>query len=142
MSEIDNKRLVMEAIAARKNAYAPYSNYKVGAALLTADNQIIHGCNIENATFTPTICAERTAFFKAISEGINDFIKIAIVGGPEEEDDILSGYAFPCGVCRQVMREFCDDDFEIIVAKSVDDFSVYTLTEMLPYSFGPDKLLG
>lgn len=142
MSEIDNKKLVSEAIKARKKSYAPYSHYKVGAALLSSDDEIIHGCNIENATFTPTICAERTAFFKAISEGIDSFKKIAIVGGNEAEQDSLSDYAFPCGVCRQVMREFCNDDFEIIVAKNEDDIKVFTLSELLPNSFGPDKLEG
>lgn len=140
MGEVDNRKLVSEAIKARKKSYAPYSHYRVGAALLSADDEIIRGCNIENATFTPTICAERTAFFKAISEGITSFKKIAIVGGHEAEQDSLSDYAFPCGVCRQVMREFCDDDFEIIVAKNEEDIKVFTLSELLPNSFGPDKL--
>ena len=141
MSEIDNKKLVSEAIKARKKSYAPYSHYKVGAALLSSDDEIIHGCNIENATFTPTICAERTAFFKAISEGIMDFEKIAIVGGLESESDCFTNYAYPCGVCRQVMREFCSDDFGIIVGKSVEEFEEYTLKDILPMSFGPENLL-
>jgi len=141
MGKVENKDLVIEAFEARKNSYAPYSHYKVGAALITADGQIFRGCNIENAAFSPTNCAERTAIFKAVSEGKKNFVKIAIVGGPEIETDDLSGYAFPCGVCRQVMREFCSDDFEIIVAKSIDEFQVYTLAQLLPNSFGPDKLL-
>ena len=120
--------------------YTPYSKYKVGAALLSSDNKIIKGCNIENAAYGPTNCAERTAFFKAVSEGVKEFSAIAIVGGLENETDLFSGYAFPCGVCRQVMREFCDSEFEIVVARSTDDYKVYTLGELLPESFGPDNL--
>lgn len=137
---VDTKHLIIEAFKARNNAYAPYSHYKVGAALLTEDGKVIRGCNIENAAYGPSNCAERTAFFKAVSDGINGFKKIAIVGGRESEDRLLSDYAFPCGVCRQVMREFCDDDFEIIVAKSEDDYLVSKLSELLPNSFGPDNL--
>lgn len=140
MEYIDNKELVKKALEARNRAYTPYSNYNVGAALLATDGTVILGCNIENASFGPTICAERTAFFKAISEGIKSFKSIAIVGGPKDEMAPLSGYAFPCGVCRQVMREFCSDDFEIIVGKSENDYRVYTLGELLPNSFGPDNL--
>lgn len=136
----DYKNLVKEAIEARKMAYAPYSHYKVGAALLSKDGQIIKGCNIENASYTPTNCAERTAFFKAISEGVRDFEAIAIVGGDEAQTDELAGYAYPCGVCRQVMREFCNDEFEIIVGKSVEEYKVYKLPELLPCGFGPDDL--
>lgn len=141
MSEFSYEELILEAFEARKAAYTPYSKFKVGAALLTKDGQIIRGCNIENAAYGPTNCAERTAFFKAISEGIMDFAKIAIVGGNEEETDDLSGYAFPCGVCRQVMREFCSDDFEIIIAKNDKDYKVYSLAELLPEGFGPENLL-
>lgn len=141
MSEFSYEELILEAFEARKAAYTPYSKFKVGAALLTKDGQIIRGCNIENAAYGPTNCAERTAFFKAISEGIMDFAKIAIVGGNEEEKDDLSGYAFPCGVCRQVMREFCSDDFEIIIAKNDKDYKVYSLAELLPEGFGPENLL-
>ena len=136
----DYKNLVKEAIEARKMAYAPYSHYKVGAALLSKDGQIIRGCNIENASYTPTNCAERTAFFKAISEGVRDFKAIAIVGGDESQTEELAGYAYPCGVCRQVMREFCDDEFEIIVGKSTEEYMVYKLPELLPCGFGPDDL--
>lgn len=133
-------QLIENAIEARKMAYTPYSKYKVGAALLSSDNKIIKGCNIENAAYGPTNCAERTAFFKAVSEGVKEFSAIAIVGGLENETDLFSGYAFPCGVCRQVMREFCDSEFEIVVARSTDDYKVYTLGELLPESFGPDNL--
>ena len=138
--KVSYEQLIENAIEARKMAYTPYSNYKVGAALLSSDNKIIKGCNIENAAYGPTNCAERTAFFKAVSEGVKEFSAIAIVGGVENETDLFSGYAFPCGVCRQVMREFCDSEFEIVVARSTDDYKVYTLGELLPESFGPDNL--
>lgn len=138
--KVSNEQLIENAIEARKMAYTPYSKYKVGAALLSSDNKIIKGCNIENAAYGPTNCAERTAFFKAVSEGVKEFSAIAIVGGLENETDLFSGYAFPCGVCRQVMREFCDSEFEIVVARSTDDYKVYTLGELLPESFGPDNL--
>lgn len=138
--KVSYEQLIENAIEARKMAYTPYSKYKVGAALLNSDNKIIKGCNIENAAYGPTNCAERTAFFKAVSEGVKEFSAIAIVGGLENETDLFSGYAFPCGVCRQVMREFCDSEFEIVVARSTDDYKVYTLGELLPESFGPDNL--
>lgn len=138
--KVSYEQLIENAIEARKMAYTPYSKYKVGAALLSSDNKIIKGCNIENAAYGPTNCAERTAFFKAVSEGVKEFSAIAIVGGLENETDLFSGYAFPCGVCRQVMREFCDSEFEIVVARSIDDYKVYTLGELLPESFGPDNL--
>lgn len=131
--------LITAAIQARQNAYTPYSHYQVGAALLTRDGQIVTGCNIENAAYGPTNCAERTAFFKAVSEGIRKFCAIAIVGGPEGEE--LTQYAYPCGVCRQVMMEFCNPaDFWIIVAKSREDYCVMKLQELLPKGFGPDNL--
>lgn len=133
------KELVRAAIEARRKSYSPYSHYQVGAALLTADGKIIKGCNVENAAYGPSNCAERTAFFKAVSEGIRDFSAIAIVGSPEGED--LSQFAYPCGVCRQVMREFCEpSQFQIIVAKSEEDYRVMTLAELLPESFGPENL--
>lgn len=133
------KELVRAAIEARRKSYSPYSHYQVGAALLTADGKIITGCNVENAAYGPSNCAERTAFFKAVSEGIRDFSAIAIVGSPEGED--LSQFAYPCGVCRQVMREFCEpSQFQIIVAKSEEDYRVMTLAELLPESFGPANL--
>lgn len=131
--------LIIAAIQARQNAYTPYSHYQVGAALLTGDGRIITGCNIENAAYGPSNCAERTAFFKAVSEGIRTFRAIAIVGSPEGDE--LTQYAYPCGVCRQVMMEFCDPaDFQIIVAKSGEDYKVMTLEELLPEGFGPANL--
>lgn len=132
--------LVKEAIEARKMAYTPYSHFKVGAALLTTDGKIIRGCNIENAAYGPTNCAERTAFFKAVSEGIYNFKAIAIVGGNESETDSYSDFAFPCGICRQVMREFCSQDFKIYIAKNIDEIKEFTLSELLPESFGPENL--
>ncbi|MDO4189279.1 MAG: cytidine deaminase [Lachnospiraceae bacterium] len=138
---VSYEALLKEAIEARKNAYTPYSKFKVGAALLTVDGDIIRGCNIENAAYGPTNCAERTAFFKAISEGINEFSAIAIVGGKETEVNEFSDYAYPCGVCRQVMREFCNNDFEIIVGKSVSEYKVFKLSDLLPQGFGPENLL-
>lgn len=123
--------LLSMASEARKRAYAPYSDYTVGAALLCADGKVFLGCNIENAAFTPTVCAERCAIQAAVCEGERDFVKIAIVGGKREEAD---GFASPCGVCRQVMAEFCRGDFEIILLK---DGSVHkeTLDSILPCRF-------
>lgn len=132
-----NRELIKSAILAMQNAYAPYSGFKVGAALLTAGNDIYTGCNVENAAYSPTNCAERTAFFKAISEGERAFIKIAIVGG---KNGIIKDYVPPCGVCRQVIREFCDDNFIIIVAKSENDYKEYRLIDLLPESFGTNML--
>ncbi len=132
-----NRELIKSAILAMQNAYAPYSGFKVGAALLTSDNDIYTGCNVENAAYSPTNCAERTAFFKAISGGEREFIKIAIVGG---KNGIITDYVTPCGVCRQVMREFCNDDFIIIVAKNEDDYKEYRLIDLLPESFGANML--
>ncbi len=129
---MNNKNLVIEAIRAMNQSYSPYSNFKVGAALLAGSGEIYTGCNIENASFSPTNCAERTAFFKAISEGERSFLKIAIVGGLNGE---ISDYIPPCGVCRQVMNEFCDSDFSVILANSEDDIIEYKLCEMLPLSF-------
>lgn len=133
------QKLIRAAIDARKKAYSPYSHYQVGAALLAGNGQVITGCNIENAAYGPSNCAERTAFFKAVSEGIRGFRAIAIVGSPKGEE--LTQYAYPCGVCRQVMMEFCDpSSFKIIVAKSTEDYRVKTLQELLPEGFGPDNL--
>ena len=135
----DNAALIRAALEARKSAYVPYSHYAVGAALLTDAGEIVSGCNIENASFGATNCAERTAFFKAVSEGMREFTAIAIVGSPEGEE--LTQYAYPCGVCRQVMREFCEPErFRIIVAKSEEDYRVMTLAALLPESFGPENL--
>ena len=133
------RELIKAAIEARRKSYSPYSHYQVGAALLTADRQIVTGCNIENAAYGPINSAERTAFFKAVSEGMREFTAIAIVGSPEGEE--LTQYAYPCGVCRQVMREFCEPErFRIIVAKSEEDYRVMTLAALLPESFGPENL--
>lgn len=131
--------LITAAIAAKKKSYSPYSHYQVGAALLTGDGQIVTGCNIENAAYGPTNCAERTAFFKAVSEGIREFRAIAIVGSPEGDE--LTQYAYPCGVCRQVMMEFCDpEEFQIVVAKSQEDYKIMTLQALFPEGFGPENL--
>lgn len=135
--ETMNKQLIETAVKAREMAYAPYSHYKVGAALLAKSGKIYTGCNVENASFTPTNCAERTAFFKAISEGDREFEMIAIVGGKDGEE--LSKNCTPCGVCRQVMTEFCDKDFKIILG-TPDDFKVLTLEEIMPYSFTATEL--
>ena len=131
---MNNRELINLALEARKMSYSPYSGFSVGAALLCKDGSVYTGCNIENSAFSPTNCAERTAFFKAVSEGKRDFLKIAVVGGNSSES-IPENYCPPCGVCRQVMKEFCSSDFEIIVAKNPDDFQIMTLAEILPLSF-------
>lgn len=119
-------------------SYVPYSRFRVGAALLAKNGKIYTGCNIENAAYTPTNCAERTAFFKAVSEGVKEFDAICVVGGKE---GVLTEYASPCGVCRQVMMEFCDPDtFQIIMAKSRQEYEIYTLKKLLPSGFGPANL--
>lgn len=123
--------LIQMAREAREYAYSPYSGFRVGAALLCADGTVYTGCNIENRAYGPTNCAERTAFFKAVSEGKREFVSIAIVGGKEE---IV--WCYPCGICRQVMAEFCESDgFRIICAKSEEEYKVYTLEELLPEMF-------
>lgn len=123
------------AVKAREMAYAPYSNYKVGACLLAKSGKLYMGCNVENASYTPTNCAERTAFFKAVSEGEREFVAIAIVGGKEE----LSPSCTPCGVCRQVMTEFCDKDFKVILG-TPDKYYVYNLQDIMPFSFTNEEL--
>ena len=134
LSENTIKELVASAIDARTFSYAPYSNFNTGAALLTKDNKIYKGCNIENAAYSPTNCAERTAFFKAVSEGHKEFKAIAVVGGSTNKG--IEDYCPPCGVCRQVMLEFCDPDtFYIILAKSENDYIIYTLSELMPVHF-------
>jgi cytidine deaminase len=127
------QELVKTALSMRKMSYTPYSHFNVGAALLGADGKIYTGCNIENASYTPTNCAERTAFFKAVSEGVREFDAIVIVGGPDGADP--EGICPPCGVCRQVMSEFCEPSFEVIMAVSEDEYEVMTLGELLPKSF-------
>ncbi len=136
---IKKEELIERAMQARNNSYSPYSHFQVGAALLGKNGTVYAGCNIENAAFTGTNCAERTAFFKAISEGVKEFEAIAIVGSKEGK---LNQYAYPCGVCRQVMMEFCNPkEFQIIVATSVNDYLVYRLEELLPFGFGPANLI-
>ena len=133
------EELIGNAMAAMKNAYSPYSHFKVGAALLTKEGKVFQGCNIENAAYTPSNCAERTAFFKAVSEGEFDFAAIAIVGGPADAQELE--FCAPCGVCRQVMMEFCDyNNFEIILGKSPEEYKVMSLAELLPMGFGPADL--
>lgn len=128
---MENKELIKKALEAQKMSYSPYSNFSVGAAVLTKDGKVYTGCNIEIASYSPTICAERTAIFKAISEGSQRIQKIAVVGDANP--------TFPCGVCRQVIREF-GKDAEVIIANSEDEFSIYTINELLPHSFGPEDL--
>ena len=132
---MNNSELIELALEARKMSYSPYSHFSVGAALLCNDGTVYTGCNIENSAFSPTNCAERTAFFKAVSEGKCDFLKIAVVGG-NSFDSTPAGYCPPCGMCRQVMKEFCTNDFEIIVAKSTEDYKKFLLADLLPYGFG------
>ena len=132
---MDNQQLIKEALKIRENAYAPYSHFAVGAAVLTKDGQVYTGCNIENASYGATNCAERTAIFKAVCEGHKEFIKIAIVGGKVGEE--ITEYAYPCGVCRQVMAEFSNpEELSIVIAKSEDEYIEKTLDELLPLSFG------
>lgn len=139
-NSMDYSSLIKEAIIARKLAYAPYSSFFVGAALLTKKGEIYTGCNIENAAFTPTNCGERTAFFKGVAAGEREFEAIAVVGGPGQNLEGPFDYVFPCGVCRQVIGEFCSGDFKIIVAKSVEEYKVYLFSELLPHFFGPKDL--
>ena len=133
------EEMIGMAIGQLQYSYAPYSGFKVGAALLTKSGKFYTGCNIENAAYTPTNCAERTAFFKAISEGEREFQAICIVGG---KDGVLTQYASPCGVCRQVMMEFCDPEtFQIILATGKEKYEVLTLEKLLPLGFGPSNLV-
>lgn len=136
---MEQKELVQKAIDTLPYSYSPYSKFKVAAALLTKSGKVYTGCNIESASYTPTNCAERTAFFKAVSEGEREFEAIAIVGGANGE---LKDYCPPCGVCRQVMMEFCDPKtFKVILGKSADEYREYTLEEILPLGFGPSNLI-
>lgn len=129
-----NEELCALAAKAMENAYVPYSGYRVGAALLTKSGKVYTGCNIENASYSPTICAERTAIFKAVSEGEREFLKIAVAGGKNGE---ITGEFPPCGVCRQVMAEFCEPDFKILVVNGENSFTEYTFSDILPFSFNP-----
>ena len=137
---MEDRVLIEKALEARKNAYVPYSGFAVGAALLAKSGKIHTGCNIESASYSPSNCAERTAVFKAVSEGEREFEAIAIAAGPKEEEAPLSHFVSPRGACRQVLREFCQGDFRILLCKSLQDYKVYTLEEMLPFSFGKEDL--
>lgn len=130
------KELIKRAFEAREYAYAPYSHFAVGAALLSKEGKIYCGSNIENASFGATNCAERTAFYKAVSEGEREFAAIAVCGGKEgKEGKEPSEEVFPCGICRQVMAEFCGPDFLILMAKNKEEYRKFTLEELLPESF-------
>ncbi|EOC99863.1 cytidine deaminase [Caldisalinibacter kiritimatiensis] len=128
---MDKNLLIRKALEAKEKAYTPYSGFKVGAALITKSGKIYTGCNIENASYTPTICAERTAIAKAVSDGEREIVAIAVTGDSE--------WTYPCGVCRQVIREFGKDAI-VIVAKSEEEYREYKLSELLPHSFGPEDL--
>lgn len=137
--KVDTRLLIQEALLAREHAYAPYSDFAVGAALLSSNGVIYTGCNVESASYSPTNCAERTAIFKAVSEGVREFVAIAVVGG--KKGIIPQDYAWPCGVCRQVLMEFCDpQSFRVIVGKTVDEYEEFLLDELLPHGFSPKSL--
>ena len=139
MNENEISEMIELAMQARTKAYAPYSNFQVGACIKMENGSYYTGCNIENASYTPTNCAERTAFFKAVSEGVREFRAICIVGG---KDGKLTEYTAPCGVCRQVMMEFCDPKtFQIILAVDKERYEIYTLEELMPLGFGPLNLV-
>lgn len=131
---MNNGDLIKLALSAREKSYSPYSGFAVGAALLCKNGKVFTGCNIENSGYSATNCAERTAIFKAVSEGESEFEKIAVVGGNADEK-IPSDFCPPCGICRQVMSEFCNGDFEIIIAKNENEYKTVTLEELLPLSF-------
>lgn len=134
---MNKKDLFKYAKDAMKNSYAPYSNYNVGAALLCKNGNIYKGCNIENASYSLTNCAERTALFSALANGENEFEAICIVGGKNGE---ITDYAMPCGACRQVLAEFCDADFKVLIGANENDIKEYKLCELLPFSFDKSKL--
>ena len=131
LSKFDAEKLIEEALKARKNAYAPYSGFYVGAALLAKDGKVYHGCNVENASFGVTNCAERSALFTAIAGGVREFVAIAVVGGKAGEEAMG---ATPCGICRQALSEFCEADFQVIL-KSKDGYESVALGALLPYAF-------
>lgn len=136
---MNKKELCEKAVKAMQNAYVPYSGFKVGAALVCSDGTVFTGCNIENASFTPTVCAERTAVFKAVSEGRRDFTMIAVCGG---KDGKINGMFPPCGVCRQVLAEFCPPDFPVLLVTGKNEFRELKLCELLPFSFNPGYMNG
>ena len=129
--------LIERAKKAAESSYSPYSGYTVGAALLSKDGEVFTGCNIENAAYSPTNCAERTALFKAVSEGVRSFEKIAVVGGYQLD---FKDFFAPCGVCRQVLREFCEEDFVVLLGKNGSEYKKYTLKELLPCSFSAGQM--
>ena len=139
LTEAEKRSLIAQAIEARTRAVAPYSHFLVGAALLAADGRVFTGCNIENAAFTPTNCAERTALFKAVSEGVTRFTDIAVVGAREGQVNEL--VTAPCGVCRQALFEFCGPELNVIMAKSCEDYIERSLGELLPFGFGGANVL-
>lgn len=138
MDELKAEELVRAALSARDFSYAPYSGFAVGAALLAESGKVYTGCNIESASYSPTNCAERTAFFKAVSEGERRFLAIAVAGGPAGE--AVRDFCPPCGVCRQVMAEFCGPEFEIVLAGAGGERKTCTLRQLLPLGFGPENL--
>lgn len=139
MTESEKRELIQAALDAREFAYAPYSGFRVGAALLARDGRIFTGCNVENAAYGPSNCAERTAVFKAVSEGARDFTAIAVTGGPGESAP--ESYTAPCGVCRQVLMEFCaPEHFPVLLGRGDLTWKEYTLAELLPVSFSPKDL--
>lgn len=136
MTEEEKSTLIQKALDARRYSYAPYSKFRVGAALLTAEGKIYQGCNIENVSYGATNCAERTALFKAVSEGMSDFVGIAICGGMREAPTDL---VMPCGICRQVLAEFCKADMPVLLAVSRAEYHETTLGELLPFSFDQNQ---
>ena len=139
-SLINKENLIKIAIDNLKNSYAPYSNYNVSAAVVMGSFKIYTGVNVENASYPAGMCAERSAIFNAINCGEKEILCIAIVGGSRF---LIKDYCLPCGICRQVMREFCcPEKTEVVLAKSVNDFKIFTLDKLLPLSFGPDNILN
>lgn len=142
MEQLDNttiETLIEKAFEMLNYAYVPYSRYTVGAALLAKNGKIYTGCNIENISFGATNCAERTALFKAVSEGVKEFKAVAVVGGPQKK---INDFCTPCGICRQALREFCDQDFLFILAKSKTEYKIMTMEEILPLGFKPEGEVG
>lgn len=137
-SQIQN--LIEAAFAVRGRAYAPYSGFSVGAALLAADGRIFAGCNIENAAFSPSICAERVAIAQAVSAGCREFAALAVCGGPAERGAGEIDYCYPCGVCRQVLVEFCPPELPVYVARSAQDYRLHQLLDLLPHAFSAAEL--
>ena len=138
---MDYKKLVQIAFEVRENAYAPYSGFKSGAALLTKDGEVFTGCNIEIASFTPSVCAGHASFINAINAGQREFVALAIVGGPDDLEFL--DFCPPSGVCRQVIQEFCDNtDFEIILARSVNEFTVFSFVDLFPVAFSKKNVIG